>query len=615
SLVFSLVEGAFILPTHVAHSDALTREGSEKGPIRRTFDNFMEWMRNRIYAPALDFSLRNKAVTLAGLTALLLMTVGAFQGGIIRNTFFPNIEFDFTQVQIKLPAGTNERITESWLNKIEQDMFELNETLSEEYFGNDQQLFLKIQRTLGPSTYEGRIDMTILDSESRGDTIEVSSINQRIREKIGPIPDADFFAVGGLGAFGKPVSLTLLGPNLAELTKATEALKDSLRNLQELTDVADDNQEGLREINIQLNEKGLFLGLNLQDVISQVRQGFFGSEIQRLQRGRDEVRVWVRYDRSERSSIEQLENMRIRFTDGREFPLGEIADFDVERGVISISHIEGKRGITIDAALANTAASSSEINSNIQEVILPQILQRYPTVSSSVEGEARENNKSFASMAIVFPIALLLMFFVIALTFKSVGQTMVVASLIPFAMIGVGWGHYFMGYPISLPSALGVFALIGVLINDTLVFVTTYNQMLQSGMSQREAVRESGLARFRPIVLTSVTTIAGLTPLMFFEKSVQAQFLIPMAISVAWGLLVITVIILLLLPVLLTVTNRIRVYSLYAWEGEKPDLEMVEPAISDRRSNYVVWLIGALLMAAVFAAAIALMFFLTGKLM
>ena len=611
SLIFSLIEGAFILPAHVAHSKALKATGNQKGRLLKALDKVMNWLRYEVYAPALDFSLRNKAVVIASLTALLLLTIGAVQGGVIRSTFFPNIEFDFSLIQLKMPAGTNENITRNWIDKIESDVYELNDELSNKYYDNEKEMFVRIQKTLGPTNSDGMISITILDAEERGDSIKVSQLNQMLREKIGPIPDAEIFTIGAAGAFGKPVSLTLSGNDLTDLRRATEELKDSLRNLEELTDIADDNQSGLREVNVKLNDKGLYLGLNLQEVISQVRQGFFGSEIQRLQRGRDEVRVWVRYKEDERSSIDQLENMRIRFNDGREFPLGEIADFSIERGVIAINRISGKRGITVEANLSNVEASSQEINANIQSEILPKILAKYPTVGFSIEGEARDSAKSFGSMAVVFPIAMLLMFFVIALTFQSIGQTMIVAVIIPFGMIGVGWGHYLMDFQLSMSSYLGIFALIGVLVNDTLVFITNYNQLLQEGMPQEQAVRQAGLNRFRPIVLTSVTTISGLLPLIF-EKSVQAQFLIPMAISVAFGLMIVTIVILLLVPVLLVIINRIRVYSLYAWEGEKPAYEMVEPAIEGRRTNYIIWLIGALLMAGVFAGAIALMFKLTG---
>ena len=609
-LIFSLVEAAFILPAHVAHSKALNRD-KKKNKVLEFFLGLMNGFRDRFYVPALDFSLRNKAVTIAVLVAMFMATIGAVQGGIIQATFFPNIEFDNSLITLKLPSGTNEKITEQWLDKIEKDIDEVNQELSEEYFGGEQLPIIKITKSTGPASNDGSFAMVILDSESRGDELKVSDINNRLREKIGPIPDAENFNIGGGRAFGKPVAITLAGENLSELNIAAETLKDSLRTLQELTDIGDDNQDGLREVNIKLNEKAHYLGLNLQEVVSQVRAGFFGFEIQRLQRGRDEVRVWVRYKREERSNIRQLENMQIRFADGREFPLSDIADFQIERGVISINHISGKRGITVNADLATSEASAQDLNANITSTILPVILERHPSVSYSQEGEARESNKSFASMGPVFAVSFLIMFFVIALTFRSIGQTIAVAIIIPFGFIGVGFGHWLMGHQLSMSSYLGIFALIGVLVNDTLVFITTYNQFLQEGKKQIEAVREAGISRFRPIVLTTLTTVAGLTPLMF-EKSVQAQWLIPMAISVAFGLIVATVIILLLLPVLLVIMNRIRLYGLYAWEGEKLAPEMVEPAVLGRRSNYLVWAIGALLMLGVFVGVIMLMMKLTG---
>lgn len=610
SLMFSLVEAAFILPTHIAHSKALTRE-NKKNWVFEKFENLMDFMRDRLYAPVLDFSIRNKAFVIAGLTGLLLMTVGAIQGGIIRTTFFPTIESDNSAITLKLPAGTSEEITQNWLDKFEEDTHAVNEELSDKYFEGEKLPIVKISKNIGPSTYQGSVNLTFLDAESRGDSFTAREVNNLIREKIGIVQGAEQFSVGGGGAFGKPVSVTLLGENLKELSIAAEELKDSLRSLQELTDISDDNQEGLREVNIKLTEKGKFLGLNLQSVISQIRQGFFGAEVQRLQRGRDEVRVWVRYQESERNSVNKLQNMRIRFDDGREFRLSEVVEFENQRGIISINRISGKRGVTVNADLATTDASAQELNANIEKVILPNILAKYPTVTFSFEGEARENAKSFGSIGRVMPIALLIMFCVIILTFRSLGQTIAVAAIIPFSFIGVGWGHWLMGFQMSLFSYLGMFALIGVLINDTLVFVTSYNQLLQDGKKQMEAVREAGLSRFRPIILTSITTIAGLLPLMF-EKSVQAQFLIPMAISVSFGLMVVTLIILVLLPVLLVIMNRIRVYGLYAWEGEKPSYEIVEPALMGRKSNYVIWLISALLIFGVFAGSVFMMMKIAG---
>ncbi len=610
SLLFSLIEAAFILPTHIGNSKALSKD-TKKWKVMATFEKGMDWVRDRWYAPVLDFSMRYKSLIFAGFMALMLMTVGAIQGGVIRSTFFPNIEFDNSLINLQLPAGTNENITRRWLDKIEAAAWEVNEDLSQQYYNGEKNPILKISKNIGPSTYQGDISITILDSESRGDDLTVSDINVLLRNKIGPIPEAEVFTVGARGAFGKPVSVTLSGTDLTELTIASNELKDSLRSLAELTDIDDDNQQGLREVNISLTEKGKYLGLNLQEVISQVRQGFFGSEVQRLQRGRDEVRVWVRYGESDRQRIGQLENMRIRFADGREFPLSEIANLDIQRGVINISHISGKRGVTVNADLATVAASSQELNNIVHENILPGILAKYPTISYSVEGEARENARSMGSMRSVMPIVLLVMGFVIMLTFRSVGQTMVVAAIIPFALIGVGWGHYLMDFQLSMSSYLGVFALIGVLVNDSLVFITTYNQSLLEGKTVEESIREAGISRFRPIVLTSITTIAGLLPLMF-EKSVQAQWLIPMAISVSFGLIAVTLLNLIMIPSLLMLMSKIRVYGLYAWEGVKPVPETLEPVFSKRKSNYLVWLVSALLTFGVFVAILMGLFRLLG---
>ena len=291
-----------------------------------------------------------------------------------------------------------------------------------------------------------------------------------------------------------------------------------------------------------------------------------------------------------RSDITQLEDMRIRFPDGREFPLSEIANLEIKRGVISINHIDGKQEIKVEADVTNDEVSVSDITASLKSNIVPEVLRDYPTVTALYEGQNRQQEKSVNSIQIVGTVILALMFFVIALTFRSISQTVAVFMLIPFGMIGVAWGHWLMGLPMSLFSALGIIALIGILVNDTLVFVTTYNSLIEDGKSQMEAIYETGVSRFRPIVLTTVTTFAGLAPLLF-EKSLQAQFLIPMAISVSFGLLVITVIILLLLPVLLIIMNRFKVYASYIWNGVKPSLEDVEPATSANGGYQYLWYI------------------------
>ncbi|MEM6379933.1 MAG: efflux RND transporter permease subunit, partial [Bacteroidota bacterium] len=300
--------------------------------------------------------------------------------------------------------------------------------------------------------------------------------------------------------------------------------------------------------------------------------------------------------------LTDLRDMRVRFVDGREFPLSEIADLEITRGVIGINHIDGKREVKIEADVANDDVSVSDVTSALKTEIVPNILQSYPEVSALYEGQNREQEKSVTSIQTVGSIILALMFFCVALTFRSTSQAAVVFALIPFSMIGVGWGHYLMGAPISLFSILGVIALIGVLVNDSLVLVTTYNSFLEEGYSQMDAIYEAGVSRFRPIVLTTFTTFAGLAPLLF-EKSLQAQFLIPMAISVSYGLLAVTVANLILLPVLLIVANRFKVYASYLWNGVKPNYESVESAVRTESGYEFLWYAALLFIAVALAFA------------
>lgn len=588
SLIFSLVEGAFILPAHVAHSAAL-KAGKKKNVVTQKLDDFMVWMRDALYAPVLRFAMYNKAFTFAVIMGIMVLTINAFRVGTIQTTFFPNIETDNVSISLTMPAGTPEDITTSWLTKIEEATWTVNETLSQQYLGGEKQAILKVQKNIGPRTHQGQLNIILLDSENR-DSLTTRIAANAIRDEMGPIYEAESVTYSGSSVFGKPVSISLIGENKTELNAATEEVKQALLNISELKDVTDTNQDGLREVNITLKEKGEYLGLNLQEVIGQVRQGFFGAEVQRLQRGRDEVRVWVRYGEKDRSRLSQLENMRVRFQDGREFPLSEIAHLEIKRGVIAINHLNGKREVKVEADISSDDVLVSNLTDNLQNSIIPPILAKYASVQALFEGQNREQGKTAASFQFIMPIVLLMMFFAIALTFRSISQTAMVFLLIPFCIIGVGWGHYIMGYPISMLSNLGTLALIGILVNDALVFVTTYNQNLSRGLLQMDALYQAGVSRFRPIVLTSITTVLGLAPLML-EKSFQAQFLIPMAVSVSFGLLFITVIILILLPVFLIAANRVKVGLSWLGNRTKPSYEAVETATPEKGGYDYVWYI------------------------
>jgi multidrug efflux pump subunit AcrB len=425
----------------------------------------------------------------------------------------------------------------------------------------------------------------------------------KIRDKVGPLPIAETFTFGGGSPFGKPLSLSLLGDDGKQLSAAVNAVKESLKKIPDLKDIVDNNQEGLKEIEVELKPKAYNLGLTLSDVIGQVRQGFFGSEAQRIQRGEDEVRIWVRYGQQDRSDISDLADMRIRTNNGETIPLSDIATFKTERGVININRIEGSREVRIEGDVSSDEVSISDVTSDVRNVILPDVLKDFPGVVASFEGQEREQAKTAKSMQLVLPIIFLMMLFVVILTFKSISQALIVFALLPFGFIGVGVGHYVHGLPISLFSILGVIALIGIFVNDALVFITAFNERIKAGMPQEQAVIETGRSRFRPILLTSITTIAGLAPLIL-EQSFQAQFLIPMAISVAYGLLFGTFVLLVLIPALLMISNRIKRTAIYIYGGDKVSREFVEPANPKRESHFLVYLVAGLIAIVVFGALV-----------
>ena len=576
TLLFSLIEGFFILPGHVAHSNSLKR--SEKdGAVEKKMAAFMDWMKMKLYAPVLKFCIRNHTMGLAVPIAILIFSLAAVRAGIVKTTFFPPLEFDVISIQLTMPSGTSSSVTSKWLNHIEEAVFEVNQELSGDR--NDSlQIIRFVDKRVGPSINTGSLNISLLDAETRG--VPSFKITNAIREKAGIIPEAEKVSYGTRSIFGKPVSVSLLGNNLEELNSVKEELKAELSSMPQLKDVVDSDQEGLREIDIKLKEKALLLGLTLQQVVSQVRQGFFGSEVQRLQRGLDEVKVWVRYEEDDRKSVGKLEDMRIRTDNGQEFPLREIAFFDIKRGLIAINHLNGKRVIEVEADLADPNASATDMVSEVANNILPPILSKYPSVSVEYGGQSKAASRTAGSGANVVVVVLILIFAIIALTFRSALQAVMVILTIPFGLIGVVWGHFVHGAPISFLSAYGILALIGIMVNDSLVLVNAFNNLLKQGKGFYEALYEAGLSRFRPIVLTSVTTIAGLGPLIL-ETSFQAKFLIPMAISVAYGLAVATFLTLITLPVLLASFNSLRGHVFWVWEGHRPAPEKLEPAVKE----------------------------------
>jgi len=610
TLIFSLIEGALILPAHIAHSKALKEGNNNK--ITKVFDGFMDFLKLKIYAPILKLSMDYPFPTIAACVAALLITIGALTGGIIKGTFFPSVQADDFSMQLEMPAGTREDAVIAVLDRVQAAAYAVNEDLKESNFGGEKDVIEIIEKNVGPTSYQGNMKFYLLKGEER-DTINNSMIINKIKEKLGRVDGVDKLVFNRGNIFGDPVSISLLGSDGKELDAAVKELKGELSKVDGVVDIQDSNKEGLKELSLELTPKAKSLGFTLGEIMRYVRQGFFGAEIQRLQRGQDEVKVWARYDVADRSSVYDLFDMRIRTATGQQIPLRELASYKPERGIVGINHINGRREIRVTADVNAENVSVSDVNADINAELIPKVLEKYPSVAVNFEGQAKENAETMASLGKVSIIVMICMLFVIIITFSSVSQALIVFILIPFGFIGVGFGHWVMDKPISLLSILGVIALIGILVNDALVFISTFNANIKRGKSFSEALYETGISRFRPIILTTVTTLAGLMPLLL-EKSVQAQFLIPMAIAVAFGLLLSTFILLIMIPALMKISNRLKLLTYYLWKGEWVASRMVEPANPNRFHPWPLTLMGALILLVIMVGAVKMMLDLTGQL-
>ncbi|MCG9971946.1 efflux RND transporter permease subunit [Christiangramia crocea] len=595
TLVISLVEALIILPAHIAHSKALRKReenGSPKKGLARFFqhmrkinalgDRVMVFMRDRIYSPVLRFILTQQVMAFAILAAVLILTIGAIGGNWIRVTLFPSIASDRVSIDLLMPEGVNPERTDSIITMVEAAAWRVNEEYTEKQTGN-KQVVENIIKRVGPGNNKASLQVNLLPGEERD--FGSPEITNAIRDEVGPVYGVESLTFGSGGNFGgSPISVSLLGNNMAELEAAKEELKQNLENNSLLKDVTDNDPKGIKEINVQLKDNAYALGLDLGEVMRQIRNGFFGAQAQRFQRGQDEIRVWVRYNRENRSSINDLDDFRIVTPTGQRVPFDEIANYEIVRGTESISHLDGMREIRVSADMEDPNGSSTEILEDMRANVIPPLLEKYPSITVSYEGQNREASKLSSSAAKVIPIILFLIYATIAFTFRSYSQPFLLMIMIPFSIIGVAWGHWLHDFPINVLSALGIIALVGIMVNDGLVLIGKYNSFLREGMDFKKALYEAGRSRFRAIFLTSLTTIAGLAPLLL-EKSRQAQFLKPMAISISYGIAVATILTLLLLPLLLSISNSIKVGGYWLRTGEKPAKEEMERAIKEKKES------------------------------
>ncbi|MDH3650516.1 MAG: efflux RND transporter permease subunit, partial [Saprospiraceae bacterium] len=575
TLLVSLIEALFILPAHVAHSRALER-GLKPNLLLRFSNRILKFLTYKVYSPILKFIIEHKFSSIALSIAGLILMIGFVLSGKVKTTFFPVIEQDNIIVRLEMPYGTRETITKEKLDEIVAAAKRVSTQKQESNNGKD--LVDQVEVQLGPLANQGQVNILLQDATER--TIRSFALVGIIRDEVGQLDGAESVIFTTDSPFGKPISISLSGDNMDDLRAVKASLKAGMAAMSDLKDVTDNDILGKKEVVIRLLPKADQLGISLGQIMQQVRSGFYGSEIQNLQVGGDEVKVWVRYKEGYRSNLDALENMRIRLAPGQEYPLSELADLEITRGPLAINHVDGFREIKIDSEISNDKVSVPDVTSKIQQDIIEPLLLQYRGVKAGFEGQSRESAKTARSAQRILPILLILTFAIIALVFRSATQTLAVLALIPFSIVGVILGHYIHGAQLGILSALGIIALVGVLVNDSLVYISTLNGKLKEGLKYKEALYKTGLERFRPILLTSVTTVAGLSPLIL-EKSFQAQFLIPMAISLAYGLAFATFLTWFLLPSILLYMSDVKFYFSWLWNGKRPVREQLEAALKE----------------------------------
>ncbi len=582
SLAFSLLEAFFVLPAHVGNSHVLRKKnGDEKSKIREKLDHLIDIMRQRWYGGLLTKIIRWRYVMAVIPLGLILVTTGLFRGGFINYTFFPTIPFDDFSVNIAFSPGSGEAQTTETLKRFDNIVWEVNDTLQKEY--PDEQPFIEYTfLTLGTAfdgeergAHTGSVNVRLKDLE--GSEVSAYQIAEMVREKIGRIPQAEKFTIGGRNRWGSPISIGLLGKDLQEMKQAKAFLMEGMKEIPAIFNINSNDAVGKREVQLNLNPRAYFLGLDQDSISRQVRQGFFGGQAQRLQSGKDEIRVWVRYPQTGRISIGQLEAMRIK-TPAGEFPLAELSGYDIERGPVSINRYNMSREVRINADLIDPYAPVPPILNQIRDTIIPDMQLKYPGVRVVYQGQQKDTNEAADEMFRYFGIAFAIIVIILMIHFKSYAQATIILMMIPLGWLGAAWGHMVEGIPISILSSWGMVALSGVIINDAVVFLSKYNSNVKEGMKVQEAVLNAGISRFRPIILTTLTTVAGLYPIVL-EGSRQAEFLKPMAIALAYGVLIGTAFILLFLPVLIMVLNDLKVWIAWLWTGKKPEPEAVEIAV------------------------------------
>jgi multidrug efflux pump subunit AcrB len=571
-LFFSLLETQLVLPAHLAHHLTPDDTKGEPGANRRGAGINARWKRLQgwtseslgkfaadYYGPAITRVLEWRYAAVATALTLLLLTAGVLGSGRMAFSFFPKIEADYITAALSLPQGTPVETTAAVMSELEAAAFRMKEDLDREFPMEGGSILRHILVSVGeqPTLQNGPAASSSGQGSHLGQvSIELESIRpisspevvRRWRQEAPSIPEAeDLVFSSDYVSMGDPIHFELRPDDIEQLVAAAAKLKVELAAYPGVFDVGDSFRAGKQEIKLAMLPAGQALGISLEDVARQVRRAFYGEEAQRIQRGRDDVKVMVRYPEIQRRSLADLENLRIRTPAGGEVPFYSVAR--AERGYVfaSIQRTDRRRVIGVTADVDQRFANANQVIADVERNVMPRLLADHPGLSFALEGEQREQEEGIVALTRSYLFALFLIYALLAIPLRSYTQPLIIMAVIPFGLVGAIAGHVIMGLEFSMMSLFGVVALSGVVVNSSLVLVDSVNRRRAEGAALIDALSAAGVSRFRPIVLTSLTTFAGLTPLLL-ENRLGARFLIPMATSLAFGVVFATAISLFLLP-------------------------------------------------------------------
>ncbi|RPH95790.1 MAG: efflux RND transporter permease subunit [Lysobacterales bacterium] len=570
-LCFSLIESKLILPAHLAHMKVKRYgEGTHNVFVRfqRFFSEGLHHFVDDIYAPLLEKSVRRRYLTFSIFVCLLILSIGLLAGGLLRFVFFPDLTADFLQVELEMSEGTPVTQTHEALRRVQDGLWEVDRQVSAEQ-GVASGAVVKSVLSFSQSDVAGQV-ITELVKEI-DDIISGPEVLRRWREAVGTIPGVKTLGFeGATGPSGGPaISLQLIGTNIEQVGRAAKDLENRVRGYAGVYDVRNSFERGMPEIKLNIKPEAEALGLTLADLARQVRAGFYGEEVQRVQRGQDEVKVMVRFPEDERDSVGYLENMRIRTPDGGRVPFHAVAEVELAESPTTIRRFDRERSVRVSAEVDKENYEPGKITEDILEKELPEVLARYPGVRHRLSGasEAQQEVQRDMTKGAVF--ALLLIYALMAIPLRSYTQPLIIMSVIPFGIIGALVGHWILGLEVSMMSFFGIIALAGVVVNDSLILVDFVNRERQLGVPLVQAVNDAARKRFRAILLTSLTTFFGLVPIVL-ETSLQARIVIPMAASLAFGILFATIITLFLIPSLYLILDDFAIWWREAWNHVLP---------------------------------------------